>query len=267
MTEVSEIGVFMKRYMSAVAIILLAMLTADAGASPPRFKQKKYFGPIPYNTLSVSVGFIDGPSAEFLTDHLNLWTKARGGRETSEDFSTSPFAKVSYQRQLSPNHFFSSTVCFSYLDLSSLGDYVAIVDLPDTNDVNLPLDVDRTFKVYLFSVDIGFLYYFVPPEVRRFSPFVGGGFAAVIPLARLETESFISGTGEAFDNPGETVSRNSFEAGLHTIFGMVYYITNRYSAALEGRYQMAQSKFYHHNANFVIDYAGFTLGLALNYHF
>ena len=257
----------MKRYIYAVAIILLVVVAFDASAAPPRFKQRKYFGPIPYNSLSVSVGFIDGPSAEFFTDHLNQWAKERGGREVSEDFSTSPFAKVSYQRQLSPNHFFNSSACFSYLNLSSMGDYVATVDLPDTSNVNLPLDVDRNFKVYLFSVDLGFLYYFVTPEVRRFSPFVGAGFAAVIPLTRLETNSFISDTDEAFDNPGEDVSRNSFEAGLHTIFGMVYYITNRYSAALEGRYQMAQSKFYHHNANFVIDYAGFTLGLTLNYHF
>ncbi len=257
----------MKGYITAAAIILLACITVETSAAPPRFKQKKYFGPIPYNTLSFSAGFIDGPSAEFFTDHLNQWAKDRNGRETSEDFSTSPFVKLSYQRQLSPNHFFNSNVCFSYLNLSSMGDYVATVDLPDTNDVNLPLDVNRSFKVYLFSVDLGFLYYFVTPEVRRFSPFVGAGFAAVIPLARLETESFINTTGEPFDNPGETVSRNSFEAGLHATFGMVYYLTNRYSAALEGRYQMAQSKFYHHDANFVIDYAGFTLGLTLNYHF
>lgn len=257
----------MKGYMTAAAIILFVCITVEAGAAPPRFKQKKYFGPIPYNTMSVSVGFIDGPSAEYLTDHLNQWAKDRNGRETSEDFSTSPFVKASYQRQLSPHHFFNSSVCFSYLNLSSVGDYVATVDLPDTNNVNLPLDVDRNFKVYLFSVDLGFLYYFVTPEVRRFSPFVGAGFAAVIPLARLETDSFNSTTGEPFDNPGETVSRNSFEAGLHTVFGMVYYLTNRYSAALEGRYQMSQSKFYHHEANFVIDYAGFTLGLTLNYHF
>lgn len=265
--EVLEIGVSMKRYMTAVAIILLVCCIADTGASQTRFKQKKYFGPIPYNTLSVSVGFIDGPSAEFFTDHLAQWTAERNGRETSEDFSTSPFVKLSYQRQVSPNHFFDASVCFSYLNLSSIGDYVATVDLPDTNDVNLPLDVDRNFTVYLFSVDIGFLYYFVTPEVRRFSPYVGAGFAAVVPLARLETDSFISTTGEPFDNPGENVSRDSFEAGLHTKFGMVYYLTNRYSAALEGRYQMAQSKFYHHDANFVIEYAGFTLGLTLNYHF
>jgi hypothetical protein len=257
----------MKGYTSVVAIILLAVIAFEASADPPRFKRKKYYGPIPYNTLSVTVGFIDGPSAEYFTDHLNEWAKQRGGRAVSEDFTTSPFAKVSFERQLSPNHFFRSSLCFSYIDLASAGDYVATVDLPDTSGVNVPLDVERTFKVYLFSVDLGFLYYFVSPEVRRFSPFVGGGFAAVIPMARLGTDSWNNVTGEPFDNPGETVSRNSFEAGIHTIFGMVYYLTNRYSAALEGRYQMAQSKFYHHDANFVIDYAGFTLGLTFNYHF
>lgn len=254
----------MKKYLPAVAILIVSILFAETVPAQTRFKRKKYFGPIPYNTLNLSIGFIDGPSAEYLTDHLLEWAKQRHGTESSEEMSTSPFARIGYERQVSPNHFFRASLCFSYLNISSFGDYVAQVTQADTMAA-IPLDVERSFKVYLLSLDIGFLYYFIGPEVRRFSPFVGAGFSTVFPLTRLETDSFHNG--EPFSNPGETVSRNSIEAGLHTEFGMVYYITNRYSAAIEGRYQMAQSKFYHHDANFDIDYHGFTLGLVLNYHF
>ena len=47
---------------------------------------------------------------------------------------------------------------------------------------------------------------------------------------------------------------------------MTYFITNRYAAGLEGKYQMSQSKFYIHDGNFDLNYSGFILSLNLIYY-
>jgi hypothetical protein len=239
-------------------------MIAESATAQTLFKQKKYFGPIPFNTVSVSVGFLDGPDMELLADDLDNWaaTDGRNGFDNFELFSTSPFARIGYERQLTPNYFLRTSITFGYLEAKSVGRYVSIGDVQ-----NYDLDIRRTFKVYLFSLEGGFSYYFLQPEVRQATPYAGVGFAAVVPLARLDTESTIHETGEPFSNPGENVSRNSFQAGIHGEFGLLYYITNRYSAGLEGRYQMSQSTFYTHGGNSVIDYAGFTLSMNFNYHF
>ena len=254
----------MKRFLQMSIVFIVMITAADAGFAQTLFKQKKYFGPIPFNTVSLSIGFIDGPSAELLAADLDHWalTEGRAGYDDFELISTSPFARVGYQRQLTPNHFLRTSFCFSYLKTSSLGFYHAINDPPPFG-----IDIKRTLKIYLLSLEIGFAYYLISPEVRHISPYVGGGFAAIFPLVRLDNESFLSDDGSPFPNPGENVSRNSLEAGIHGEFGMTYYITNRYSAGIEGRYQMAQSKFYTHKGNSDIDYAGFSLSMNLYHHF
>jgi hypothetical protein len=254
----------MKKIMCLIMLVVVSIPAAYAGAAPPIFKQRKYYGPIPFNTLGISVGFLDGPTAEYLTDYLSRWTEYRQGFDAWENFSTSPFVRLGYERQLSPNHFFRTSVSFAYLTAKSLGQYVASVTQADTL-ANIVLDIDRQLSVYLVGIETGFAYYIVSPAPRSFSPYVGAGLSAVFPFVRLKTNSYNGG--EPYSNPGENISRNSFEAGFHAEFGMVYYITNRYSAAMEGRYQLAQSEFIIHDANFDLEYYGFTLTLNFNYHF
>jgi hypothetical protein len=250
----------MKRYSVLVLVVVSLLVCSVAQSAPPIFKEKKLFGPIPYNSLSFSVGFLDGPDFTYLTGHFNDWAKARYGSDTFEELSPSPYGRLSYERQLTPNHFFKGSASMSYINTSSVGNYVAV--FPDTN---YALDIERTFKVYLLTLETGFSYCFVPPEPQRFSPYVGAGFAAVVPMVRLDTKSTMS-DGKPFSNPGENVSRNSFQAGLHMEFGMTYFITNRYAAGLEGKYQMSQSKFYIHDGNFDLKYTGFILSLNLIYY-
>jgi len=125
---------------------------------------------------------------------------------------------------------------------------------------------ERTLKAYLLSLDVGFLYYMVKPEVQQIAPYIGGGFSGFIPMERLETTMYTE-SGDHYPNPNETISENSFEVGVHGEFGIVYYITNRYTAGLEGRYQKSQSKFTIHGGNFDVDYSGLTLSLVLQYFF
>lgn len=254
----------MKKTIALTMALVIALIAANAHAKPPLFKQKKYYGPIPFNTVSFSLGFVDGPSAEYLIQHFNWWAVARNGYDEWEDFTTSPFARVGYERQMTPNHFFRTSLSFGYLKGKSQGEYVASVTQADTL-ANIALDIKRELAVYLFQLEAGFSYFFISPEPRSFSPYVGAGFAAVIPVVRLNTDSYSNGS--PFSNPAETISRESLEVGFHAELGMIYYITNRYSAAMEGRFQQAQSEFYIHDANFDIDYGGFTLALNFNYHF
>jgi hypothetical protein len=254
----------MKRIICLLTLVVVSLPALNASAAPSQFKQRKYFGPIPFNAISFSVGFLDGPTAEYLMDYLSRWAEYRQGFEAWEDFSTSPFMRVGYERQLSPNHFLRSSISFGYLNAKSLGQYIASVTQADTT-ANIVLDIDRKLSVYLIGIEAGFAYYIIQPEPRSFSPYVGAGLSATIPLVRFKTNSY--NEGEPFSNPGANISRNSFEAGFHTEFGMVYYITNRYSAAMEGRYQLVQSEFYIHDANFDLEYYGFTLTLNFNYHF
>jgi opacity protein-like surface antigen len=257
-------GDTMKKIICLLMFAMVLISAVYAYATPPSFKQRKYFGPIPYNMVNISVGFLDGPTAEYLTDYLSLWAEYRRGFDTWNDFSTSPFVRIGYERQLSPNHFFRTSASFGYLKATSLGQYIASVTQADTL-ANIVLDIDRELTVYLIELEAGFSYYIIPPAPRSFSPYVGAGLSAVIPLVRFKTDSY--NEGQPFSNPGENISRNSLESGFHAEFGFVYYITNRYSATMEGRYQLAQSEFYIHDANFDLDFSGFTLTLGFNYHF
>ena len=246
--------------ISAIVLVAVSLFACSiAHGAPPIFKEKKYFGPISYNSISVAVGFLDGPDFTYLTEHFDIWANDHNGGDTFQDLSPSPYGRVSYERQLTPNHFIKGSAGLSYISTSSVGNYV-------TQTVpSYDLDIERTLKVYLLTLEAGFSYYFTSPEPQRAAPYIGAGFAAVVPMVRLDTESTKS-TGEPFVNPGENVSRNSFEAGWHMEFGMNYYFTNRYAAGLEGKYQMSQSKFYIHGGNFDLKYAGFILSLNLIYY-
>jgi hypothetical protein len=256
-----ENGAFMKKYSVFVLLVVSLLACSVAHGAPPIFKEKEFFGPIPYNSLSLSVGFYDGADIHYLTEHFDTWAKNHGnGKDTFKELSPGPYGRLSYERQLTPNHFFKGSACLSYVSTSSVGNYVA--EFPDTN---IALDIKRNFKVYLLTLEAGFMYYFTPPEPQRFSPYAGAGFAAVVPMVRLDTKSTTS-DGSPFSNPGENVSRNSFQAGLHMEFGLTYLISNRYAAGIEGKYQMAQSKFYIHKGNFDLNYSGFILSLNLTYY-
>jgi hypothetical protein len=250
----------MKKRVLFSVLLMIAALTTEAAGQASVYKKKKYFGPIPLNGLSVYVGFLDGPDHKYLTEHLDNWAAQRNGTENWNDWSTSFYSKLQYQRQISPHHFITTSLNFSYLTADGTGEFVSITDPP------VALYSERTFKVYLLSLDVGFHYYMVKPEVRKIAPYMGGGFSGFIPMERLETR-FIDQSGTVYDSSSENISENSFEVGIHGEFGLLYYISNRYSAGLEGRYQKSQSKFEIHGGNFDIDYSGLSLSLIFHYYF
>ncbi|MBN2070345.1 MAG: outer membrane beta-barrel protein [Candidatus Krumholzibacteriota bacterium] len=249
----------MKRLSGFSLIVLACFISTSIAASPSLYKQKKYFGPISPDNFNFSIGFIDGPNADYLNEYLHWWAQQDGGEYIYDDITTVAYASAGYERMISPLHFLRATLAFTYLKSSGSGDYYTV-------DPILHINADRTFKVYYLSLDLGFAYYMVEPEVRALIPYISGGFSSVFPLMRLETDAELD-NGDSFSTPGENVKQNSYESGLHLEFGMKYFLTNQYALGLEGRYQMSQSKFRMHNSNFDIDFSGLSLALNLYYHF
>ncbi len=250
----------MKKSTLMVMILLVILCAGEADANQTVFKPKKYYGPIPYNSVSLSAGFMDGADAGNFTDYLTYWTEIkRAGILNWEPFQASPHFRIGYTRRITPNHFIRTSASFTYLKATANGNYIAQLDSLT------PLDTERTFSVFLFSTEIGFTYHFIEPDVKKFSPYFGIGMAAMFPLAKLESDNWYYG--EPFSTPGDDESRFTMEAGFHSEFGLEYYITNRFSFSLEGRYQMGQSKFRYHQANFDIDYSGFTLSIGAHHYF
>jgi hypothetical protein len=124
----------------------------------------------------------------------------------------------------------------------------------------------RTLTTYLFSLDVGFLYYMIKPEVQKIAPYIGGGFSGVVPYEKLES-SFITDEGEEVAGSDDSATETSFEPGVYAQFGINYYISNKWGVALDGRFQMAQSTFKIYGGNFDINYAGLCLALGLQYYF
>ena len=249
----------MKRRIILLSVLVACLLTSAVYAAPSVYKEKKYFGPIPKHNVNFSFGFIDGPDDEYLTEHLEFWAQLNGGRDYFQNISTAPYAQISYEHQVSPFHFFRGSFSFCYLSNNSIGD----VTLPVADEGLVAFNIDRTLKVYYFSLDIGFGYYLIEPKVRALTPYISGGFSGAIPMVKLETDATRQIGGTSFDLPGENVDKTSFQTGIHAEFGMRYLISNRQAAGLEGRYQMSQSKFEIHEGNFDLDYSG--LSLAVTY--
>jgi outer membrane protein W len=255
-----RMGVLMRKSLTVVLALLVIFVSADVSAQSSLYKQKKYFGAIPMNGINLFVGFLDGPDHQYLTEHLGNFAVLRGGSETWDDWSTSLYTRAGYQRQVSPNHFLVTNLNFAYLSAKGSGELFTVSEPP------VYVTTERTLSTYLFSLDLGFLYYMIKPEVQKIAPYIGGGFSAVVPHEKLDS-TFRRDDGTVVDNPNESLSETSFEPGVYAQFGINYYISNKWGATLDGRFQMTQSKFKIHKGNFDVSYAGLCLGIGLQYYF
>jgi hypothetical protein len=253
-------GVLMRKTLLIIAVILCIFISTGALAQTSIYKQKKFYGTIPFNGLNIFVGFLDGPDHAYLTEHLSNFAIERGGYESWDDWSTSFYMRLGYQRQVAPKHFLVTNLNFAYLTADGSGELFTMTTPP------IYVTTERTFSTYFFSVDLGFLYYMIKPSVQKIAPYLGGGFSGVVPYEKL-TSTFRREDGTVLDNPNETVSETSFEPGIYGQFGINYYISNKWGASLDGRYQLAQSKFKIHGGNFDIDYSGLCLTVGLHYYF
>jgi hypothetical protein len=250
----------MRNSLPVIIVLLVIFIAADSTAQPSLYKQKKQFGAIPMNGFNLFVGFLDGPDHQYLTEHLSNYAIEHGGTESWEDWSTSFYARAGYQRQVAPRHFLVTNFNFAYLTADGNGDLYTYTDPP------VYVTTERTLTTYLFSADLGFLYYMTKPTVQKIAPYIGGGFSLVVPYEKLDS-TWRRDDGTVYDAPEESVSESSLEPGVYGQFGINYYISNRWGAMIDGRYQMTQSKFHIHGGNFDIDYSGICLAVGMQYYF
>ncbi|MDZ7859296.1 MAG: hypothetical protein U5O15_01280 [Candidatus Krumholzibacteriota bacterium] len=245
-----------------LSFVSILILTASVPVSAQVvFRDRKMYGPVPGKSINFNFGFTDGHDATNLTDHLQHWAELRNGSDYFDKISTSPYIQLGYEQIIAPQFYITTKLNFSYLDAASEGDYV-------TNDDPTDLDITRELKIYLFNLDLGLKHYFSMPMPRKLCPYVAGGFSAVHSMVRLNTDSYLAETDKPYyGNPEETVSKNSFSVGAHAELGFNYFITNRFSVGGETRFQLAQSDFEIHNANFDLKYAAVSMALTISHHF
>ncbi len=252
----------MKISQILATVLALAILCPAAHGAPPIYKEKEYFGPIPFNSFTLNFGFFDGGDVDNLTEFLENYAVQHHGSEVFDELSNSPYVRLGYERQLTPNHFVRLTAGFTYLKFSSLGDLVLTLPSADTI-ANFDLGIERKFTAYLVTVEAGFLYHFVQPQVRTPSPYVGAGFGMLVPIVRLETDAFQGG--EPFDRADGNFSKTSVQPAAHIELGVKFHVNEKYAVVGEGRYELGQSTLRVYNGNVNLNFAGFMLTVGLCY--
>ena len=149
----------MRRLFTAIAAIFVIFAAADVSAQSSLYKKKKYFGAIPMNSVTLNIGFLDGPDHGYLTEHLGDYAMLKGGSEVWENWSTSFYSRVGYRRQVAPKHFLVTNVNFAYLAAEGSGEFGLVSDPP------VWVTSERKLTTFLFSADLGFLYYMIKPTV------------------------------------------------------------------------------------------------------
>jgi len=283
-----------------IGVTVIALLTAASVAlASPILKPRKYHGPIPRSTLSIGVGFLGGASNAQMYDYFSrdLRIPQPAKDETqSNDFGNAPLVQLTYTYKAHPQVAVRANAYAAYLQSDWSGILVPNEDPPDTatGQWQQPtVTVDRTFDVLLFALEASALYYFTDAAVKEFQPYIGGGFTLGLPYQKFTSTATIL---DPDSDPGFTDPTNpyvpkyeagqplstleqdqvTFEAGVHGILGMMYYIGNRWAFLAEGRLQILQSKFpvtvpdengEPEEVKFDVDYSGFIIAAGLSYAF
>lgn len=256
----------MKAKSIAGFIILGLLLPHTAPLADPILKPKKYHGPIPQRSFALNVGFMAGPANEEMWGFLDRMVDQPLRRDLkTEDFGTSFNVDVMYTVKVHPQFAVRLKGGLGVLTSSSTGLMVAPSEI-DTSGLAPLLEFKRAFDVLLFSLEGSAMYYFQDASVNEFQSYIGGGFGFCLPYASYEGASVNEATQQPFSSLTET--KFSMEPGVHAVLGALYHFRNDYAFQLEGRAQIAQSKFNIdlptngsgiQNLNFDVDYTGFVL--------
>jgi hypothetical protein len=256
----------MKAKSIAGLIVLGLLLPHATPLADPILKPKKYHGPIPQRSFALNVGFVGGPTNEQLWDFLDRMVDQPLRRYlNTEDFGPSLAIDGMYTVKVHPQFAVRLRGGLAILNSTSTGSMVAPAEI-DTSGLAPLLDFERTFDVYLLSIEGSAMYYFQDASVNEFQSYLGGGFGFYFPYAKYEGTSVDNATQEPFSSLSE--SKFSMEPGIHAVLGALYHFRNDYAFQLEARGQIAQSKFNVElptngagiqDLNFDVDYTGFVL--------
>jgi hypothetical protein len=275
------------------AILIVVLFAAASAVAGPILKPRKYHGPIPRSTLTLSVGFLGGASNEEMFDYFSRQVP-QFARDTtqSNDFGNAPLVQLTYTYKAHPQVAVRGNLYAALLESDWTGVLVPNIPPPSgTTDEWLPpvLLSERTFDVYLFTLEASALYYFTDASVKEFQPYIGGGFSFGFPYQKYkDTQTVLVPDADPGDpgyqpatGVGDTFSEFekdeiSFEAGVQGILGALYYFNNKWAVSVEGRLQILQSKFpltvpdeqgNPEEVKFDLDYSGFILAAGVSYAF
>lgn len=261
---------------SILPVLLIAFITAVCASNPladPIIKPMKYYGPIPRSSFSLRLGFLGNAENQEMWNKLDALVIERSGKAFTDDFSNSFLAEGTYTQKLHPKFGVRLSGSAAFLRSESHGEYV-----PSIGEVPYPLRTfNRTFDVDLFSVAGDAIYYFTDASVQEFQPYVGAGFSVWIPRA-VYTENLRDEWAPPVHDIDSTVVRPEFkktkwsaEAGIQALMGAHYYLNPTFAITAETRLYLAQSRFSltiptevgFRDANFIVDYSGFTFSIGV----
>jgi len=257
--------ILVARILTSV-LILAVILPTSVPLADPILKPKKYHGPIPAMSLSLAVGFLAGPDNEPMNNFLDELVNQASGESNTKDFGNSLAVEAFFTNKMHPNFAFRAKGGAAFLSSDSKGFFVG----QDTSVVQPLFNYDRKFEVLLFSIEASGLVYFQDASVNNFQTYMGGGFSIFIPRADFEETRINDSTGQ----PAESLAKTkwSLEPGVHGVLGFLYHVRTTFAVHMEGRVQIAQSKFSLdlptatagvQPLSFDVDYSGFTLAIGV----
>lgn len=284
----------MKHRFTVAAILIAVVCVASVAVAGPILKPRKYHGPIPRSTFTLSGGFLGGASNEEMLNFFSMEVP-QSERDTtqSNDFGNAPMLQLTYTYKAHPKVAIRGNLYGSYLPSDWTGKLVPNVPPPPgaSTEWQAPVVIaERTFDIYLFALEASALYYFTDASVKEFQPYIGGGFTFSFPYQTYDEKQTVmvpdadpgdpdyepaTKVGDTFyDTQKETFS---FQPGVHGILGALYYFNNKWAVSVEGRVQMLQSKFdpisvpneegEPEEVSFDVDLSGFILVAGISYAF
>lgn len=255
---------------SVVAMCVgIAVLAPPQGSNAePILKPRKYYGPIPKRYFTLSIGLVGGAANEEMWDLLDRMVIEPLRKETdTNDFGASLALDGAYTVKVHPQFAVRARTGLVLLRSGSTGKW-KVEDEPTT------YGFEREFNVWLLSLDGTALYYFQDASVKSFQTYFGAGLGAYFPYSiyREKMTDLISQD----VLPEVETTEWDFQAGVHAILGFLYHTNPTTAFGMEGRVQMAMSKFaldYTNTVgealtgNFDVDYTGFVLSLTASKFF
>lgn len=253
----------MFRPTAALACVAL-MMTASLATAEPILKPHKYHGPIPQSALFLRVGLLGEANNEEMLAFLDSRTRAPFAN-IIEDFGNGLAIEGAYMYKPHPRFGVRLNANYTRLSSADRGNMVPTEFAPP--DTLAPeLDYTREFAVDLIALEASAVYYFADASVKEFQTYLGGGFTFGFPHQVYKDTRVRAETGEAYGNPIER-SEWDFSAGVHAVFGALYYVNSRFGISAEGRVQILESRFDQletanevgdpEQISFGVDYTGF----------
>jgi hypothetical protein len=250
-----------------VCIAIAVLSPPIESSAEPILKPKKYAGPIPKRYFSFSIGVLGGAENEDMWSFLDRQIdQPLKDLTQTEDFGAALDLSACFAVKVHPQFAVRTRAGLSILGSNSQG--ATDPNLPAPADTLL-LGFDRNFDVLLFSIDASGLFFFQDASVKEFQTYFGGGFSLYMPYATYSEDLTDFDTGKPYSS--YETSQWSFEPGVHAVLGFLYHFKPTMALNMEGRVQMAQSKFemeYETTAgrrelSFDVDYTGFIIGLGV----